>query len=71
MGGRNRNKIKIFFVFTSKNVATNQSQDFFFLSSSKFEVWVHVVKINAARDQNQLLNPALKLESLPTPELSY
>ena len=40
---------------------------FFFLSSRKFEARIYVVKISAARDQNQLLNPPLKLESLSIP----
>ena len=49
---------------TAKNGATNQSENLsFFWSSCKFEVQVHVVKINAACDQNQFLNMALKLEN--------
>ena len=57
-------------MFTSKSVAaTNQSEHlpFSIWPLSKFKARVHVVKISATRNQNQLLNPVLELESFCHP----
>ena len=42
----------------------------FFSFSCRFEARVNVVKISTAHDQNQQLNPALELKSLPTPAIN-
>ena len=51
-------------VFTVHSVVTDQSDELF-CSSSKFEARIYFININASLEQNQLLNAALELKSLP------
>ena len=51
-------------VFTVHSVVTDQSDELFW-SSSKFEARIYFININASLEQNQLLNAALELKSLP------
>ena len=58
----------LFFVNKNKNNKTNKQKKLgedFFLSSSKFETQIHVVKTSATLDQNYLLNPVLKVKHFP------